>query len=160
MATADTFHGAKNAFSFFFAYLNTVGQDIGMERAIALDTRMCETLGSAMGKAIKEKAGIEEIDAMGVDALTGGYIDDALGFSSEVIQKSGNRVVYKIGRCPIYEAAQELGMDDATVETICRASAIRFMDTRVKQINPHLSYQLNEFRSSADNFCIEEVKLG
>jgi hypothetical protein len=37
---------------FFFAYLNTVGQDIGMERAIALDTKMCEMMGSTVGQAI------------------------------------------------------------------------------------------------------------
>lgn len=159
MATADTFHGAKNAFTFFYAYLNAVGQDVGMERAVALDTKMCETMGSAVGKAIKEQAGIEEIDPKVAASLTGGSIKESLGISSEVIQEGAKRIVSKIGRCPIYEAAQELGMEGATIEAICRASAIRYMDTMVKQFNPNLSYQLREFRSSADNFCIEEVVL-
>ena len=36
MAISDTFNGAKNALVLFYAYLNMVGQDIGMERAFAL----------------------------------------------------------------------------------------------------------------------------
>jgi hypothetical protein len=31
LASTDTLHVAKNAFTFFFAYMNTVGQDIGMK---------------------------------------------------------------------------------------------------------------------------------
>jgi hypothetical protein len=75
------------------------------------------------------------------------------------MQESAEKIVSKIHRCPLYEAAQELGMDGATIEAMCRASAIRYMDTMVKQYNPQLSYQLREFRSSADNSCIEEVVL-
>jgi hypothetical protein len=83
-----------------------------------------------------------------------------LGISSEVIEESAQRITSKIGRCPLYEAAQELGMDGATIEAICRASALRYMDTMVKQWNPHLSYRLSEFRPSADGCCVEEVALG
>ena len=53
MATEDTFSGAKNAFAYYFAYLNTVGQEIGMERAVALQSKMCEAMGAAQGKMIK-----------------------------------------------------------------------------------------------------------
>lgn len=160
MATADTFNGAKNAFTFFFAYLNTVGQDIGMERAIALDTTMCEMMGSAVGQAVKEQAGVDEIDAAIAASLTARSIEETLGISSQVIQEGAKKTASKIGRCPLYEAAHELGMDGATIEAMCRASAIRYMDTMVKQFNPHLNYQLKDFRSSPDSPCTEEVVLG
>ena len=51
-------------------------------------------------------------------------------------------------------------MDGATIEAMCRAGAIRYMDMMVKQLNPNLSYLLREFRSSADGYCVEEVVLG
>jgi len=53
MGSKDTFEGAKNGFTYYFAYLNTVGQEIGMERAVALQSKMCEAMGAAQGKMIK-----------------------------------------------------------------------------------------------------------
>ena len=160
MASTDTFNGAKSAFTFFYAYLNTVGQEIGMERAIALDAKMCEMMGAAQGKAMKDQAGIGEMDLAMAASLAVRSIDEALGISSEVIEEGAQRIASKVGRCPVYEAAQALGMDGASIEAMCRASSLRYMDTMVKQLNPHLSYRLREFRPSADGFCVEEVVLG
>jgi len=160
MASTETFRGAQNAFTFLYAYLNTVGQEIGMERAIALDTTMCEHMGTHQGRAIKAQAGLDQVDVALASSLAARSIDEALGISSEVIEESAQRVVLKVGRCPIYEAAQALGMDGATIEAICRASALRYMDTMVKQWNPNLGYRLKQFRPSADGHCIEEVMLG
>jgi hypothetical protein len=159
MANTEILHGATNAFAFFFAYLNTVGQEIGMDRAIALDTTMCEMMGAAQGQAIKAQAGLDEIDLATAASLAGRSIEEGLGISSEVIEESAGRITSRVGRCPIYEAAQAVGMDGATIEAVCRASAIRYMDTMVKQWNPSLSYRLDEFRSAADGHCIEEVVL-
>lgn len=160
MASADTFNGAKSAFTFFDAYLNVVGQEIGMERAVALDTAMCEMVGAVQGKAMRDQAGIGEIDLAMAASLAAGFIDEALGISSEVIHENAQRIAFKVGRCPIYEAAETVGMDGATIEALCRASALRYMDTMVKQLNPRVSYRLREFRPSADGYCIEEVVLG
>ena len=159
MASVDTLHGATNAFTFFYAYLNSVAQEIGMEQAIALDAEMCAMMGAAQGQAIKAQAGLDEIDLATAAALADASIEEGLGISSEVIEKSAQRIVSRRGRCPIYEAAQMLGMDNATIEAICRAGALQYMDTMVKQWNPNLSYRLREFRSSADGHCIEEVAL-
>ncbi len=43
----DIFNGAKSAFTFYDAFFNTVAQELGMERALELHTRMCETMGAA-----------------------------------------------------------------------------------------------------------------
>lgn len=160
MANTDTFNGAKNAFAFFYAYLNAVGQEIGMDRAMALDTTMCQMMGTAQGQAIKTQAGIDEIDVATASSLARGSIEEGLGISSEVIEESVERIATKVGRCPVYEAAQALGMDDTAIEAMCRASAIRYMDSMVKEWNPRLSYRLSEFRPSANDNCIEEVLLG
>jgi hypothetical protein len=159
MASVDTFNGAKNAFTYMFAYLNTVGQDIGMERALALDTKMCEAMGVAQGMEIKKQGGTEQVGLQAVTSLTERFLEDGLGISSKLLEEDARKRVFKVGRCPLYEAAEALGMDSASIEGLCRAGAIRYMDTLVKQLNPALSYQLREFRSSAEECCIEGILL-
>jgi hypothetical protein len=161
MASADIFSGAKNAFTFHYAYLNTVAQEIGMERAIALDARVSEMMGAAQGQAIKAQAGLDEIDLEKAAALANASIEEGFGISSELRQteESADRIVFRCGRCPVYEAAEAAGMDHETIEAMCRASAIHYMDTMVKQWNPNLSYRQREFRSSADGRCVEELVL-
>ena len=117
-------------------------------------------MGAAQGQAIKDQAGLYEIELATAAALADASIDEGLGISLEVLEESADRIVSKVGRCPISEAAQAVGMDNESIEAICRAGALRYMDTMVKQWNPNLSYQLMEFRSSAKSHYIEEVVLG
>jgi len=160
VAIEDTFNGAKMAYTSFFAYFNTVAKEIGMERALALITKTDEATGAEAGKMIKEEAGVEELDAKAAASLARNAIEEGYGIRSEVIEESPQKVVINVGRCPLYEAAQEVGLDTETIETLCRAGALRFMDTMVKQLNPNLSYQLIKFRSAADDFCEEAIVLG
>lgn len=159
MAIEDTFNGAKNASTFFYAYFNMVAQEISKERAVALHTKMAEVMGAKTGKMMKEQAGAEELDAKAAALLVINSIE-GLGIRSEVIEESPQKVLYKCGRCPFYEAAQIVGMDAETIEAGCRAGGIRSMDTTVKQLNPDLNYKLTKFRSSADDFCEEVIVLG
>ena len=62
-----------------------------------------------------------------------------------------------VGRCPIYEAAQALGMEHEEIETLCRAGSIPYMDALIKQLNPDLDYDLRRFRPSADGSCLEQI---
>jgi hypothetical protein len=159
MAMTDTFNGAKNAFIFLFAYLNTVAQDIGMERALALDAKMCEAMGTAWGQSIKAQAAIGEADARAAVSLARAFLSEAIGIDTEVVEESAEMAVIRVGRCPLYEAGQAVGMDITTIEALCKTGAVRYMDTMVKQFNPALSYQLREFRSSADGACLEVLAL-
>ncbi len=63
MAIEDAFMGARAALVIFDAYVNTVAQEIGRERAVALMTKMCESIGAMRGKMMKEQSGIKEFDA-------------------------------------------------------------------------------------------------
>ena len=135
-----------------------VAREIGMERANTLQTQMCEARGTFDGKMIKEQAGVEEFDAKAAASLASDYVE-TLGIRSEVIGESSDEVRFKIGRCPLYEAARLLRLDAETIETLCRAGAVRNMDALVKQLNPDLNYQLRKFRSSEDNFCEEVIVL-
>ena len=158
MTIEDTFRGAKNGYIYSYAYLTMVAEEIGMERAIALENKMCEARGAIDGNLIKEQAGVEEFDAKSVASLADKYVE-SIGISPEVLEESPQKVSFKIGRCPLYEAAQELGLDAETIETLCGAGPVRNMDSMVKQLNPNLNYQLRKFRSSEDNFCEEVIVL-
>jgi len=156
---SDAFSGAKSAFTLFIAYINTVAQEIGIERAVSLNTKMCETLGAMQGKMLKEQAGIKEFDAKTAFPLVKS-VPESLGVSFEVVEESPQRVVAKAGKCSLYAAAQALGVDAKTIEGMCHASSLRFMDTIAKQLNPNLSWQLRKFRSAPDDSCVEELVLG
>jgi hypothetical protein len=158
MAIEDTFRGAKNAYIYYFAYLTTVAQEIGMERAIALENKMCEARGNLDGKIIKEQADMEEIDAKGAASLAEKYVE-SIGASPEVIEEGSNKISFKVGRCSLYEAAQTVGLEDEIIEALCRAGPVQNMNSMVKQLNPNLDYQLRKFRSSTDNFCEEVIVL-
>ena len=134
MAIEDTFHGAKNAFALSQAYFNAVAQEIGMDRAVALNTKVCEAMGAMQGKMMKEQASMEEFDAKAAASMASNAIREGFGITSEVIEESPQRVVVKVGRCPVYEAAQALGKDAEAIEAECRATSIRFMEAMVKQL--------------------------
>lgn len=159
MAIEDVFDGAKTGLTLFDAYLNTVAQEIGMERAIALMTKTCETMGAMQGQMLKEQSGIAEFDAKAAWPLLK-TIPESFGISKAEIEESPQKVVVNVGRCPVYEAAQMLGMDAKTIEGMCRAGPGRLMDTAAKQLNPNLDYRLRKFRLGSDDFCQEEVVLG
>jgi len=156
---SDAFSGAKSAYTGFFAYINAVAQEIGMERAVNIFTKMVENVGAMQGKMMKEKSGIEEFDAKTAFPLVKS-VPESLGVSFEVLEESPQKVVFKVPKCSLCAAAQEMGMDAKTIENMCQASSIRLMDTIAKQLNPNLSWQLRKFRSSPDDFCLEELVLG
>ncbi|MCK4736562.1 MAG: L-2-amino-thiazoline-4-carboxylic acid hydrolase [Methanophagales archaeon] len=155
MAIEDVFNGAKAAMILNYGYINTVAQEIGMERALALYTKMCENMAAMQAKMMKEQAGIKEFDAKAAWSLLK-TTPDSVGCSIEVVEESPRRVRVKIGKCAVYEAAQTMGLD---LKAFCLAGPNRFMDTGAKQLNPKLSFQMRKFRSAPDDFCEEEVVL-
>ena len=159
MTVEDTFNGAKSGLTFLHAYFNAVAGEIGMEQALALDTKTCQALGTAQGMMIKEQAGTEEVDVKTAEKMLSAMIEEGFGIAPEVVEENPNKITCKVGKCPVYEAAEMLGMDNKVIEAGCRAGAITFMDSAAKQLNPNLSYKLIKFRSSIDDFCEEAVVL-
>ena len=156
MAVQDTFNGAKSGLTFMRAYVNTVAQEIGAEKALVLDTKVCEALGAMQGKMIKEQIGSKDVGTKEASQILLNVIEKGYGILSEVVDESPNKITCNVGKCPVFESAQALGMELKDIESTCRASAIQFMDSIAKQLNPNLSYQLTKFRSTADD-CCEEV---
>jgi hypothetical protein len=158
MALQDTFNGAKTAFTFYSAYLNTVAQEIGMERALALESKMDETLGTLQGKMIKDQAGAKDVDARAAYSLVKGVLE-SLGIVVEVLEEGPATVRFRCRQCPLYEGGLMAGLDTKIGETRCRAGSLRFMDAAVKQLDPKLTYQLLKYRSGPADFCEEQIVL-
>jgi hypothetical protein len=159
MSVEDTFKGAKTGLTFLNAYIQTVGQVIGSEQAVALQTPMCEAMGAEQARMIKEQYGIKKFDLKTASQVFPSLMKEGYGIRSEVIEETPQMFRLKVGRCPVYEAAEELGMDPEAIEADCRASALKFMDAIARQLNPDLSYQLTKFRSASDDFCEEVIVL-
>jgi hypothetical protein len=101
-------------------------------------------------------ASVEQVDAQTAYSMLEGVIA-ALGIGVEMLEASPEKVVFKPGRCPVYEAARTLAVDHEASEANCRSSAIPMMDAMVKQLNPRLSYRLRTFRSGDGASCVEEI---
>jgi hypothetical protein len=156
MGMEDVFNGAKSAMTFYGAYLNTVAEEIGMDRALSLHTKMFETMGTMQGEMAKEQSGAKKIDTKATFSLAKSA-PESLGISMEVVEESPQSIAFKVGKCPIYESAQMMGMDAETIETLCRSGPLKFLDAMTKQLNPNLSYKLQKFRSGKDDFCEEVI---
>jgi hypothetical protein len=159
MASEDAFKAAKTAFTFFYAYHNTIAQEIGRERAVALLNKTFESMGARQGKMLKEQSGITKLDAKSAIPLLKSA-KDSVGIGFEVVEESPQRVVLRNGRCPFYESAQAAGVDAKFIETLCHSGPMRMADSLVKQINPNLSIGVRKFRSTPSDFCDEEIVLG
>jgi hypothetical protein len=159
MAIEDTYNGATAAMTFMNAYIKTVAEEIGMDKALGLLTKMCESMGTMQGKMLKEKAGAEEFDVKAAWSLVKS-VPVGIGIGAEVIKESHQEIVIKAGRCPLYSAGQMLGFDNQTMETMCRKGSARLMDTITRELNPNLRYELRKFRSGADDFCEEAIIQG
>jgi hypothetical protein len=156
MGIEDNYNGATAAMTFFDAYMKTVADDIGMDRAVSLLTKMCETLGEMQGQMMKTQTGPEEIDAIAAWNLVKS-IPEGIGISSEIVVESPQEIVFKMGKCPVYAAGQMLGLDSDTIETLCRNGSTRLMHNATRQLNSNLSYELRKFRSGLNDFCEEAI---
>ena len=130
-----------------------------MERATALFTQMEEAMGTVQGQMLKQQTGDEAIDVNAAYALAEGFVE-SLGITFEVTEQSPECVAFRVGKCPVFEGAQMLGMDVEAIEAACHAGALKFMEAAIKQLNPDLSYEVRKYRTSADDFCEEAIVLG
>ena len=156
MVKEEAFNAAQFAYAAYDAFFDGVAQQVGREQAMAIQNQAMQALGAAQGQMIKAQAGVEVADAQAAYAVLSNAIG-IIGFETELVESSPDKVVFKPGRCPICEAAQALGWDNETREAGCRSSSIPFMDAAVKQLNPDLSYRLISFGAGQGDSCLEEI---
>lgn len=159
MSIEDTFNGAKSAFMVYQSLFSEVAEELGQERALALNAKATERAASETGKMIKEQMDVEEMGIMDAAALVRSSIEQTFGIASEVIEEGENRIVFRLHRCSVHEAARDTGMDAEATEAQCRTGAVAYMSAVLKELNPRLGYELVQCRTSPDGFCEEAVTL-
>ena len=157
MTNEDIFNGARSAFIGYFSLFDAVSKEIGRERAETLLSNANKASATEMAQGVKEQMGDSGFDLEAAATMARNAIDESYGIGSEVIEESPERVVFKVGRCSVFEAGQAAGMSPETIEAQCRAGAVTYMNTLVNQLNPNLGYELVKCRSAADGFCEEAI---
>lgn len=159
MSHEDKRQGAANVFGLYYAYLNNIGQEIGIDKAEEIGSQLFKMNGSARGQAIKAISEMDEFTAEGAAAAARKSILEDFGIVSNSIEESPQRVVVKCETCPVYNGARMAGMDSGSIEAHCRSASIGYMDALVKELNPRLKYRLRKFRTSEEDTCEEEIVL-
>jgi len=135
-----------------------VVKDIGEDKTYDMIETTCKSMGSLQGKMLKSQARREKIKEMTPKnaSLLGSEAIKGFGIETEILKESDEKVSIKVGKCPVYEASKMMGLDP---ESLCRRSAIPFMNCLVKELNPNLQYELEKFRAGQDDFCEESIVL-
>ena len=68
-------------------------------------------MGTMQGMMAKQQAGAKEFDAMAIHSV-GRNFTQGLGITTEVVEESPQRVMTRTSRCPVYEAAQMVGLEE------------------------------------------------
>jgi len=86
-----------------------VAQEIGMDRALSIQIKASERLGSQQGKMMREQSGAQEYNAQTAWRLIS-KVPIGLGMGFEIEEDSPNKVIVKCGKCSVLEAARSLGI--------------------------------------------------
>ena len=54
---------------------------------------------------------------------------------------------------------RELGDKAAAIQARCHATSSLYLDALLKALNPNVSLELDSFRRTADDYCIESLVL-
>lgn len=155
MSKNDVLQGATTGFVMLTAYRNAVAEVIGPEQALDLHVKICDALGSAFGQKAKKDMMLEDVDAATARDIAAEVLGSMLGVSGEVVSQSPTKLVTKWGKCPVHEAHVQMGMTSEQMETTCRASSMKFMDSFIKQLNPKLRWESVRHRAGGEESCYD-----
>ncbi len=124
MTNEDTFNVAKNVFSQYGVFFNNVAEEIGGDQALDIHTKTCDMMGTQMGQMMKEQMGIKELDAKNAAVMTRSVVSQ-FGISKVDAEETPSSVLIKVHGCPLYEGYRAGGLDDETIEGMCRKGSLR-----------------------------------
>ncbi len=107
---------------------------------------------------LKDRTGARPVDAKTASRILKELVE-LVGFEPQLLEASPNRLLFKPGRCPIYEAGRALGMQHSAIEAWCRTRPLQLVDQAVRELNPRLRYRLLQFRTGPDDSCVEEIVM-
>jgi hypothetical protein len=115
-------------------------------------------MGTMQGKMLKSQARRDKVKDITPSIASSLARSVLAGFdiTTETLEEAPEKVTLEVKKCPVYDAAKMMGLEP---EKLCSYSAVSFMDTMVKQLNPNFSYELERFRTGPDDCCQESIIL-
>lgn len=156
MSLEDTFSGAETAYVTCLSYINQLAAEHGIDQALEIIATSDTARGTRVGKDINSEGKVYDVNETMQTIVE---MAKGIGGIDTIKENTPERAitVTGLGKCPIYEAAKSLNMDDQTIERICRAGSLNFLNSVVKQLNPKLGYFVREFRSQEHGGCVEVI---
>ncbi len=159
MAREEAGSGVQRAYAILFAYVIAMVEEVGTEKAFSVLSRVVEERGKADGRALIRNLGIEGRDIDSGLAVYSAFLTQG-GIRHEVIEKAANRVLIRIGKCPIYDAYYGTGIAcDWLVEVMCKNLALPLITSVLREVNHKLRSVVKRYRSYSEGFCLEELIL-
>jgi len=154
-----SFLGVKRAYSVLFSYIISVIENLGSDKALEILKEVVQKRGREDGSELKIRLGIVNDKIIDGLAVYSAFIQDS-GMKFDVIKETKEKIVLRIGKCPVFEASHEAIVDCQYFgERMCRLIYLPLASALVSVINPNLSVDLVRYRTFHDGYCIEEMSL-
>lgn len=132
---------------------------MGTEKAFDLLSKVVEARGRVDGKALAERLGVV---GGGIDAgllVYEAFLTDC-GVDHQVVERSDERALIRVGKCPFYDAYHSAVLDcDWLAERMCRSLIHPLITTILREVNPGLSSMVRRYRFFSGGYCLEEIAL-
>lgn len=159
MPSKKTFLGVKRAYGVLFSYIISVIEDLGSDKALEILKEVVQKRGRDDGLELKRRLEAVNNDMFDGLAVYSAFIQDS-GMNFDVIEENEEKIILKIGKCPVFEASHEAILDCQYFgEKMCRLIYLPLASAVVSVINPNLSVDLVRYRTFHDGYCIEEISL-
>jgi len=112
----------KNRAMVYLEVYRVLEEELGAERAAALLKKAIYRRGCEIGRQF-ERFGPGDLDGL-KGAFLGILPDDGKVFEPEVIACDDSRLEIQLCRCPLKEAWQEAGLDEAQVARMCEIAGV------------------------------------
>jgi hypothetical protein len=154
-----SFLGVKRAYGVLFSYIISVIESLGSDKALEILKEIVQKRGREDGLELKRRLGVVNDNIFDGYAVYSAFIQDS-GMNFDVIEENEEKIVLRIGKCPVFEASHEAIVDCQYFgERMCRLIYLPLASAVVSVINPNLSVDLVRYRTFHDGYCIEDISL-
>ncbi len=151
--------GVQRAYAILFAYVVNAVEELGTQEAFSLLTKVVEERGKEDGRGLIRRLGIHGDDLEAGLAVYQAFLREC-GVECQVVEKSKDRAVMRVGKCPIYDAYHSAITDcDWLAESMCKNMTHPLLTAIVKQVNPRLKSSIRRYRTFSNGYCLEELAL-
>jgi len=153
----DRVDGTKRAYALWFSYILSASRDLGSDKTVELIAKVANRRGRADGAELKEKLGIRNNDLNSALKVYAKFMSDS-GAEVKILCAEDTKAIMKIDSCPIFEGFRSAGMTcDWLTETMCKTLTLPLLQAIVNEVNPNLRIKIQKYRSSPEDFCLEEL---